>query len=82
MSFYLLFSFCGVTDLDLQETKSDGGISKVTPPTYKLIASLDSAHGVHDVNAVVWCPRTGFEDLLATTGDDGLAKVWKVAPAP
>ncbi len=78
----MLFSFREVTYLNLQEPKSDGGTSKVTPLTYKLIASLDSAHGVHDVNAVVWCPRTGFEDLLATTGDDGLAKVWKVAPAP
>lgn len=76
------FGFLGVTDLVLQEPKLVEGASKVTPPTHKLIASLDSAHGVHDVNAVVWCPRSGFEDLMATTGDDGLAKVWKVSPAP
>lgn len=76
------FDFLEVTDLVLQEPKLVEGASKVTPPTHKLIASLDSAHGVHDVNAVVWCPRSGFEDLMATTGDDGLAKVWKVVPGP
>ncbi|KAF8198622.1 WD40-repeat-containing domain protein [Pholiota molesta] len=54
--------------------------TKATPPSHKLIASLSSAHGVHDVNSVVWNPRSGLEDLLATTGDDGCTRVWKVAP--
>ena len=39
------------------------------------MASLESVYGVHNVIVIVWCPQTGFEDLLATTGDDGLAKV-------
>ncbi|TFK41587.1 WD40-repeat-containing domain protein [Crucibulum laeve] len=45
-----------------------------------LIAHMPSAHGVHDVNTVTWCPREGYEDLLATTGDDGSTRVWKVVP--
>lgn len=44
----------------------------------KLIARLDAAHGVHDVNTVVWCPREGMEGIFATTGDDGNVKVWKL----
>ncbi|KAJ7601057.1 WD40-repeat-containing domain protein [Mycena floridula] len=47
---------------------------------HRLIAQLDSAHDVHDVNAVVWCPRPEFQDILATAGDDGAAKVWRVVP--
>ncbi|KAJ7873360.1 WD40-repeat-containing domain protein [Mycena olivaceomarginata] len=47
---------------------------------HKLIAQLPSAHGVHDVNSVAWCPRQGFEDLLATTGDDGATRIWRVKP--
>jgi len=52
-----------------------------TAPIHKLIAQLPSAHDVSDVNTVVWCPRTGYEDLLATAGDDATAKVWKVVKA-
>ncbi|KAG7091245.1 hypothetical protein E1B28_010296 [Marasmius oreades] len=44
----------------------------------RMIASLPNAHGVHDINTVVWCPRSGLNHLLASTGDDGLVKVWKV----
>lgn len=39
---------------------------------------MSSAHGVSDVNTVAWCPRTGYEDLLATAGDDATVRVWKV----
>lgn len=47
-------------------------------PKSSLIARLEDAHGVHDVNSVAWCPRKGHEDLIATVGDDGVAKVWKI----
>lgn len=49
-----------------------------TPPAHRLIAQMTSSHNVSDVNAIVWCPRTGYEDLLATAGDDTTARVWKV----
>ncbi|KAJ6516272.1 WD40-repeat-containing domain protein [Mycena sanguinolenta] len=47
----------------------------------KFIAQLPNAHGVHDVNSVAWCPRQGFEDLLATTGDDGATRIWRITSA-
>ncbi|KAJ7179469.1 WD40-repeat-containing domain protein [Mycena filopes] len=47
---------------------------------HELIAQLPNAHGVHDANSVVWCPRPGFEDLLASTGDDGSTRIWRVSP--
>jgi WD40 repeat protein len=52
--------------------------AKRNPPKYKLIARLEGAHGVDDVNSIAWCPRKGCEDLIATVGDDGVAKIWKV----
>ena len=61
-----------------QEPTPEEKAVKAVPPAYKLIASLDSAHGVHDVNTVVWCPREGMEGLFATAGDDGNVKVWKL----
>ncbi|KAH9477739.1 putative cytosolic iron-sulfur protein assembly protein 1 [Psilocybe cubensis] len=61
------------------EDNTSGNVS-LLPPRHKLIASIPSAHGVHDVNSVVWCPREGYEDLLATTGDDGYTRVWKIVP--
>src|SRR5580765_5689579 len=62
-----------------QEPTSAEAISAESPPLkHKLIASLEAAHGVHDVNSVAWCPRQGYEDLLATTGDDGHTRIWRV----
>ncbi|CAL1708905.1 unnamed protein product [Somion occarium] len=42
------------------------------------IAQLDAAHGVFDVNSIVWCPRPGLEHVFATAGDDGHVRIWKV----
>ncbi|CAG8523904.1 7033_t:CDS:2 [Paraglomus brasilianum] len=46
-------------------------------PIYKLIASVDNAHSVSDVNCVQWSPVEKFGALLASTGDDGIVKIWK-----
>ncbi|KAI0088184.1 WD40 repeat-like protein [Irpex rosettiformis] len=43
-----------------------------------LLARLDAAHGVHDLNAIAWCPRAGMDGIFATAGDDGHTKVWKL----
>jgi cytosolic iron-sulfur protein assembly protein CIAO1 len=51
-----------------------------SPPLCEMIARLPSAHGVSDINTIAWCPRPGYEDILATAGDDGYARVWRVSP--
>lgn len=58
-----------------QESKSE---EPLTSPSHRLIGHLQSAHSVYDVNTVVWCPRKGYEDILATSGDDGSLRVWRV----
>jgi len=47
---------------------------------YSLLGSQSSAHGVADVNAVAWCPRDGFRNLLGSVGDDNVTRVWKIQP--
>ncbi|KAH8101851.1 WD40 repeat-like protein [Cristinia sonorae] len=46
---------------------------------HRVVTRLDSAHGVFDVNSVVWCPREGLEDIFGTAGDDGHVKIWRVS---
>ncbi|KAF9493191.1 WD40 repeat-like protein [Pleurotus eryngii] len=60
---------------------SDTAPMSSTPPGHSIIAKLEAAHGVYDVNAVSWCPRQGYEDILATAGDDCSVRVWKVVAA-
>lgn len=45
---------------------------------HELLATLADAHGVSDVNCISWCPREGYEDMLATAGDDCAVRVWRV----
>lgn len=59
----------------LQETEGEAGIEAT------LAARVEDAHGVHDVNALAWCPRAGFMRMLASAGDDGQVRVWAVAEA-
>ncbi|CCM00729.1 uncharacterized protein FIBRA_02769 [Fibroporia radiculosa] len=82
----------GQNDLGwLASTGGDGTIlvwkMSTTPPIegggktellYSLMARFSFAHGVSDVNTVTWCPHEGYEDILATAGDDGVARIWKI----
>lgn len=51
-----------------------------------VVAQIEGAHGVFEVNHVTWAPRpskkgedsSGKEDLIVTTGDDGTVKVWDI----
>ena len=45
------------------------------------VAAVRDAHGVNDVNSVGWCVREDGRGhgLLASCGDEGGVKVWRVA---
>jgi WD40 repeat protein len=49
-----------------------------SPLTIEIKSQMPDAHGVSDVNSVSWCPTEVGEGLLASGGDDGLVKVWRV----
>ncbi|KAJ2926802.1 hypothetical protein H1R20_g10315, partial [Candolleomyces eurysporus] len=61
---------------DVQEPEAGSVVLKP-----KLVASYPEAHGVYDVNCVSWNPRPGLEDVIATAGDDGSVKIWRVVPS-
>jgi len=44
------------------------------------IGAIRDAHGVSDVNSVAWCLREDGkgEGMLASAGDDGGVRVWRV----
>ncbi|RSH92443.1 Cytosolic iron-sulfur protein assembly protein [Saitozyma podzolica] len=44
------------------------------------VAAVREAHGVSDVNSLSWCPRGEGKGkgLLASCGDDGTVRVWRV----
>lgn len=44
--------------------------------SHRLIAEIENAHGVADVNCVTWSPR--IRGLLASSGDDFASRVWRV----
>ncbi|KAK0277217.1 Cytosolic iron-sulfur protein assembly protein [Friedmanniomyces endolithicus] len=76
----------GVTGPDMEDITakklhgSDGHTGGVTE--WIVVAEIDNAHDVFEVNHVVWAPRADkgkrFEDeeVLVSTGDDGEVKIW------
>lgn len=59
--------------------------SSSSASAWKVVATQPSAHGPYEVNHVVWCrrydagaERRGEEEMLVTTGDDGLVRPWQV----
>jgi len=61
--------------INVWEVEDEDGVA---PPRCTLIARQEGAHGVADVNGLMWCPRDGYRELLASVGDDGTAKVWRI----
>ncbi|TPX38184.1 hypothetical protein SmJEL517_g00247 [Synchytrium microbalum] len=57
----------------LQLTESVDGSAQV-----QVVASIENAHGIADVNCVRWCPQAEHQDWFSSTGDDGCARVWSL----
>ncbi|WQF81461.1 putative cytosolic iron-sulfur protein assembly protein, CIAO1/Cia1 [Colletotrichum destructivum] len=53
--------------------------------TWRVVAEVPTAHGPYEINHITWCKRydagsenKGVEEMLVTTGDEGLVKPWQV----
>jgi WD40 repeat protein len=60
-------------------------ISTPTSPTWELLTAMPNSHGPFEVNHITWCrrydvgsERRGEEEMLVTTGDDGIVRSWQV----
>lgn len=74
------------TDADADaDAETDGqgqGQGKPPPTEWNVIATLDGAHGIYEINHVCWAKRADRgrgvqdEEILVTTADDGSIKLW------
>jgi WD40 repeat protein len=55
------------------------------PTEWRIIAIVDGAHGIYEINHVAWAKRADRgrdeskeEEVLVTTADDGSIKVWNI----
>ncbi|KAK4165055.1 cytosolic iron-sulfur protein assembly protein [Cladorrhinum sp. PSN259] len=68
-----------------EDKEEEGGGGGGGGGRWKVIGSVSGAHGAYEVNHVVWCKRwdngterKGEEEMLVTTGDDGVVRGWEV----
>ncbi|EGZ70308.1 WD40 repeat-like protein [Neurospora tetrasperma FGSC 2509] len=52
---------------------------------WKVLTTVKGAHGPYEINHITWCKRydagserKGEEEMLVTTGDDGVVRPWQV----
>lgn len=55
---------------------------------WSVVSHVPTAHGPYEINHVTWCRRydaksekRGEEEMLVTTGDEGLVRTWLLGPA-
>ncbi|PHH81121.1 hypothetical protein CDD80_2106 [Ophiocordyceps camponoti-rufipedis] len=66
------------------------GEQRPSSTSWDLVATLPNAHGPYEINHITWCRRyddaasdgRGKEEMLVTTGDDGLIRMWSVVFDP
>ncbi|KAK3315194.1 WD40-repeat-containing domain protein [Apodospora peruviana] len=57
-----------------------------TSSAWKVLATVPNSHGPYEINHITWCrrfdpgagQRKGEEEMLVTTGDDGVIRPWQV----
>ncbi|KAK3386993.1 cytosolic iron-sulfur protein assembly protein [Podospora didyma] len=59
--------------------------AKAAAKGWQLLATVSNGHGPYEINHVTWCKRydlgterKGEEEMLVTTGDDGIVRPWQV----
>lgn len=63
---------------------SAGGDSKIVvygwgaEGAWAVLAQIDGAHDVSEVNHVCWAQRTPEQEVIVSTGEDGAVKLWTV----
>jgi WD40 repeat protein len=68
---------------DTTMTASDAGAGPTS--SWRVLDTVSLAHGPYEVNHITWCKRfdpgaesKGKEEMLVTTGDDGVVRPWQV----
>ncbi|TGO07174.1 hypothetical protein BTUL_0314g00020 [Botrytis tulipae] len=67
-----------------EQTKGRNSVGGTIEKEWKVLTVLEGAHGPYEINHVTWCQRfdngkkTPDEEMVITTGDDGLTKAWSI----
>ncbi|KAI9370932.1 putative cytosolic iron-sulfur protein assembly protein 1 [Aspergillus egyptiacus] len=68
------------------DSRGDDTVKQHPPTEWKIVAVVNGAHGIYEINHIVWAKRADRgrderkEEVLVTTADDGSIKVWTIAP--
>ncbi|KAI1076496.1 WD40 repeat-like protein [Whalleya microplaca] len=74
-------------DGDVVMTNGHGEAKPQDSRKWKTISTTPNGHGPYEVNHVTWCKRydpgcppekRGIEEMLVTTGDDGIVRPWQI----
>ncbi len=76
-------------DGDLAVQQPPPAASPTGSARWKVVGVRENAHGPYEVNHITWCrrhdaaaaERRGEEEMLVTTGDDGVVQPWQVGAA-
>ncbi|GAB1313073.1 Cytosolic iron-sulfur protein assembly protein [Madurella fahalii] len=69
---------------DVVMSQAANGASEASG-NWRVLGTVTNAHGPYEVNHITWCKRfdrgtdrKGEEEMLVTTGDDGVVRPWQV----
>lgn len=62
---------------------SSGGDGKIVvysedKGTWSVLAQIEGAHGVSEINHVCWAQRSEDQEVIVSTGEDGSVKMWTI----
>ncbi|KAH7366708.1 cytosolic iron-sulfur protein assembly protein [Plectosphaerella cucumerina] len=69
--------------------EKDSPAATTKPAGWSVLGSVSTAHGPYEINHITWCRRydaasdkRGEEEMLVTSGDEGLVRTWEVGRRP
>lgn len=70
---------------DPSASRTDVGQASPSSNDWQLLTTSKNAHGPYEINHITWCHRfdvgseaRGSEEMLVTTGDDGVVRPWRL----
>lgn len=67
-----------------EQTKGRTSVGGAIEKKWVILGSIEGAHGPYEINHVTWCTRFDAgrkedeEEMIVTTGDDGVVRAWAV----
>ncbi|ETS79116.1 hypothetical protein PFICI_08969 [Pestalotiopsis fici W106-1] len=75
-------------DVHMTNGQTTSAAESPSSSLWNIVATTSNAHGPYEINHVTWCKRfdsgcpperRGVEEMLVTTGDDGIVRPWQLS---